>query len=192
MSHRRQARLRALAKINLDLRVLGLRPDGYHELRTIFQTISLADTLEVAFTPARRTSIELADEGNIPDNLVVRAARLVLEAMRVTGRVEMRLVKRIPVGAGLGGGSSAAGVAGAGGPGAGYRTADGNGPTARQRRTVFPGGRPGGGHRPGQRAVSLAGRRGSKRRAGGVGHPRIHGRGVPPAEPWFDKRIAAK
>ena len=47
----RQARVRALAKINLDLRVLGKRPDGYHELRTIFQTISLADTLDIAFTP---------------------------------------------------------------------------------------------------------------------------------------------
>ena len=47
----RRARVRALAKINLDLRVLGKRPDGYHELRTIFQTISLADTLEIAFTP---------------------------------------------------------------------------------------------------------------------------------------------
>ena len=44
MSATRRARVRALAKINLDLRVLGKRPDGYHELRTIFQTISLADT----------------------------------------------------------------------------------------------------------------------------------------------------
>src|SRR5262245_45301543 len=49
----RRASVRALAKINLDLRVLDRRPDGYHELRTIFQTISLADRLDVAFTPAR-------------------------------------------------------------------------------------------------------------------------------------------
>lgn len=102
----RRARIRALAKINLDLRVLGKRPDGYHELRTIFQTISLADTLEIAFTPQAKTSIELDDALAIPDNLVVRAARLVLETARVRGKVEIRLTKRIPMGAGLGGGSS--------------------------------------------------------------------------------------
>jgi 4-diphosphocytidyl-2-C-methyl-D-erythritol kinase len=102
----RQVRLRALAKINLDLRVLGKRPDGYHELRTIFQTISLADRLEIAFTPGRKTVVELADALAIPENLVTRAAHLVLDAIGAGGRVEMRLKKRIPMGAGLGGGSS--------------------------------------------------------------------------------------
>ena len=106
MSTTRHARVRALAKINLDLRVLGKRADGFHELRTIFQTVSLADTLEISFTKARRTEISLIDELQIADNLVVRAARLVLDAMRIKGRVEMRLTKRIPMGAGLGGGSS--------------------------------------------------------------------------------------
>ena len=106
MSATRRARVRALAKINLDLRVLGKRGDGYHELRTIFQTISLADTLDIAFTPGRKTAIELEDALGIPDNLVVRAARLAMDAMRTTGRVEMKLTKRIPMGAGLGGGSS--------------------------------------------------------------------------------------
>jgi 4-diphosphocytidyl-2-C-methyl-D-erythritol kinase len=99
-------RLRALAKLNLDLRVLGKRPDGYHELRTIFQTITLADSIEIAFTPGRKTVVELADALAIPDNLVTRAAHLALDAMHATGRVEMRLTKRIPMGAGLGGGSS--------------------------------------------------------------------------------------
>jgi 4-diphosphocytidyl-2-C-methyl-D-erythritol kinase len=103
---RRRARLRALAKINLDLRVLGKRPDGFHELRTIFQTISLADTIDIAFTPGRKTSIEVEDNLGIPDNLAARAARLALDAMRITGRVEMRIAKRIPMGAGLGGGSA--------------------------------------------------------------------------------------
>jgi 4-diphosphocytidyl-2-C-methyl-D-erythritol kinase len=103
----RSARVRALAKINLDLRVLGLRPDGYHDLRTVFQTISLADTLDLEFTPARRTSISVSCNIEIPGgNLVERAANLALEAMRMSGRVEMRLTKRIPMGAGLGGGSS--------------------------------------------------------------------------------------
>ena len=106
MSAPRRARVRALAKINLDLRVLGKRPDGFHELRTVFQTISLGDTLEIAYTPGRKTAITLADDLRIADNLAVRAARLVMEGMRATGRIEMRLTKRIPIGAGLGGGSS--------------------------------------------------------------------------------------
>lgn len=106
MSTARRARVRAFAKLNLDLRVLAKRPDGYHELRTIFQTVSLADTLEIAFTPARNTTIELDDAAGIPDNLVTRAARLLMDAMRATGRVAMQLEKRIPMGAGLGGGSS--------------------------------------------------------------------------------------
>ena len=102
----RRARVDAFAKINLGLNVLYRRPDGFHELRTVYQTISLADELDVEFTPARRTSIELVSEPEIPDNLVVRAARLAMGAMRTTGRVAFRLKKRIPTGAGLGGGSS--------------------------------------------------------------------------------------
>jgi 4-diphosphocytidyl-2-C-methyl-D-erythritol kinase len=105
MSQPRRASLRALAKINLDLRVVGKRPDGYHEIRTIFQTISLGDDIEVAFTPSRRTRIEVT-ETDIPDNLMARAAQLCLDAMRVTGTIEFRLRKRIPMGGGLGGGSS--------------------------------------------------------------------------------------
>ncbi len=106
MSLTRRARLRALAKINLELRVLAERPDGYHELRTIFHTISLADSIDIAFIPARRTNIELVDDLHLADNIAVRAARAAMDAMRLTGRVEMRLKKRIPMGAGLGGGSS--------------------------------------------------------------------------------------
>jgi len=106
MSAARSASIRALAKLNLDLRVIGRRPDGYHELRTIFQTISLADSIDLSFTPARRTSIELEDARAIPDNLAACAAQLVMDSIRAAGRVEIRLTKRIPMGAGLGGGSS--------------------------------------------------------------------------------------
>ena len=106
MSITRRVRVRPLAKLNLDLRVLGKRADGYHELRTVFQTVSLADNLEIAFTPGRKTKVDVVDSLDIPDNLVARAALAILEAMRVGGRVEMKLTKRIPMGAGLGGGSS--------------------------------------------------------------------------------------
>jgi 4-diphosphocytidyl-2-C-methyl-D-erythritol kinase len=106
MAAARRVRVRALAKINLDLRVLGKRPDGYHELRTVFQTISLSDRLDLAFTPARATAIALESDLDIADNLVTKAARICLDEMKLIGRVEMRLAKRIPMGAGLGGGSS--------------------------------------------------------------------------------------
>ncbi|HLY16433.1 MAG TPA: 4-(cytidine 5'-diphospho)-2-C-methyl-D-erythritol kinase [Bryobacteraceae bacterium] len=106
MTPPRTARLPALAKINLDLRVLHPRPDGFHEIRTVFQTISLADTIDVRFSRARRTAIRITGADDIPDNLVARAAHLILDAMRLHGRVEFALSKRIPMGAGLGGGSS--------------------------------------------------------------------------------------
>jgi 4-diphosphocytidyl-2-C-methyl-D-erythritol kinase len=102
----RHATLRSLAKINLDLRVLHKNPDGFHELRTVFQAISLADTIEIEFEKARRTELSIDDAAAIPDNLILRAARATLEAMGVAARVHFRLTKRIPMGGGLGGGSS--------------------------------------------------------------------------------------
>ncbi len=101
-----QVTVPSFAKLNLDLRVLCKRPDGYHELRTIFQTISLADRLTIGFECAKRTEIELACSADIPDNLVIRAAQCVLDHLKLTARVHFRLDKRIPLGAGLGGGSS--------------------------------------------------------------------------------------
>jgi len=98
-------RLRSLAKINLDLRVLNKRPDGYHELRSIFQTISLADVIDVQYQPGR-TRIDIKSNVNIADNLIVRAADSVMKATRRTGRLGFVLQKRIPIGGGLGGGSS--------------------------------------------------------------------------------------
>jgi 4-diphosphocytidyl-2-C-methyl-D-erythritol kinase len=100
-----RVRLRSLAKINLELRVLHKRPDGFHELRTIFQTISLADTIEVEYSPGR-TKIDLKSNLNIQGNLVLRAADAVMKATRATGQLRFDLTKRIPLGGGLGGGSS--------------------------------------------------------------------------------------
>ena len=99
-------RVPAYAKLNLGLRVLNKRPDNYHELRTVFQTISLADRLDIAFTPARKTTIDIAGTPEIPDNLVGRAAHAVLQALKIHADIRFQLKKRIPSGAGLGGGSS--------------------------------------------------------------------------------------
>lgn len=101
-----QVRVPAFAKLNLDLRVLYKRPDGYHELRSVFQTISLADRIQLRFARTRRTEIRIAGNVDIPDNLIVRAAHAVLEELRISAAVEFALAKRIPMGAGLGGGSS--------------------------------------------------------------------------------------
>src|SRR5665213_3385197 len=102
----RRATIQSLAKINLDLRVLHQRPDGFHELRTVFQTISLADTIDIEYEPARRTNISIDDPLAIPGNLVVKAAQAVLDALKIHARVHFRLRKQIPMGGGLGGGSS--------------------------------------------------------------------------------------
>ncbi len=97
---------RSFAKLNLDLRVLHKRPDGYHEIRTIFQTISLHDTIAFHAEIAKRTQIDVESTIEIPDNLVVRSVNLVLEHLKVRARVRSVMTKRIPMGAGLGGGSS--------------------------------------------------------------------------------------
>ena len=104
MTHR--VKLRSLAKINLDLRVLHKREDGYHELRTVFQTISLADAIAIEYTPAKRTSLAIDDDHQIPNNLVLQAAQVALDAMKTHAQIRFRLRKQIPMGAGLGGGSS--------------------------------------------------------------------------------------
>jgi 4-diphosphocytidyl-2-C-methyl-D-erythritol kinase len=108
-------RVRALAKINLTLEIVGVRADGYHELRTVFQSIALHDTLTIR---ARRGPWQLTcDVPDVPtdeSNLVTLAARA---AWRAAGRrgaprdIGVHLTKRIPLAAGLGGGSSDAAAA---------------------------------------------------------------------------------
>jgi 4-diphosphocytidyl-2-C-methyl-D-erythritol kinase len=113
-------RLPAFAKINLCLDILGKRSDGYHELRTIFQTISLHDTL--AFHSARKPGIELIIHGNsvlehepAERNLVYRAVDALRRDQKrdpkIRSGVRIELEKRIPAGRGLGGGSSDAAAA---------------------------------------------------------------------------------
>ncbi len=107
--------VRAHAKINLDLQVLGVRPDGFHELRTVFQSLALHDTL-ICIPRRGPFRLECAAPGVPVDrtNLVWRAAD---QLWRMLGRrgpardVSIRLVKRIPAEAGLGGGSADAAAA---------------------------------------------------------------------------------
>ena len=106
------------AKVNLFLEVTGKRPNGYHELATLFAKISLGDYITVDASPAHRTSISLQVTGtqrahipNTPHNLVYRAAQLFLDHYCLQAHIQLVLDKRVPTGAGLGGGSSdAAGV----------------------------------------------------------------------------------
>ena len=106
-------RLRAFAKINLCLHVMGKRPDGYHELRTIFQAISLHDTL--VLTPTRRPQIFLKTSDPAlptgPENLVSRAIAAIGAEIGYGGGIRAFLEKRTPVARGLGGGSSDAAAA---------------------------------------------------------------------------------
>ncbi|MBR2082837.1 MAG: 4-(cytidine 5'-diphospho)-2-C-methyl-D-erythritol kinase [Elusimicrobiaceae bacterium] len=106
------------AKVNLFLEVVGKRPNGYHELSTLFAKISLGDTLTVEATPAAKTEISLKITGPrvkfipaSPNNLVWRAAQQFLDYYGLQAQIDLTLDKQVPIGAGLGGGSSdAAGV----------------------------------------------------------------------------------
>jgi 4-diphosphocytidyl-2-C-methyl-D-erythritol kinase len=105
--------LPALAKINLFLRVLTRDEDGYHSLETLLCLISLADTVRAERREGRGVTIEVlgADVGPPQRNLAVQAAARVLEATGNRFAIHLTLTKRIPVRAGLGGGSSDAAAA---------------------------------------------------------------------------------
>ncbi|HXQ25092.1 MAG TPA: 4-(cytidine 5'-diphospho)-2-C-methyl-D-erythritol kinase [Candidatus Acidoferrales bacterium] len=110
---KRSVRLPAFAKINLCLHVLGKRPDGFHELRTIFQAISLHDTLELSRTSQPGIFLE-TDDPSLPagpGNLVHRAIDAVACETGFRGGIRARLEKKIPVARGLGGGSGDAAAA---------------------------------------------------------------------------------
>ncbi len=99
--------IQAPAKINLSLDVLGKRPDGYHDLASIFVSIALWDTLALWPAPTGSVSI-FCDQAALgtDDNLVIRAARLLMRATGVEIGVRVELRKMIPTQGGLGGGSS--------------------------------------------------------------------------------------
>ena len=106
-------KLRAPAKINFGLRVVGRRKDGYHLLDTIILPVSLYDDIQIQKLAPREVSrpqIEVTcSDPTVPGgdgNLAYRAAQLLMDRTRTTARVRIHIEKRIPVGAGLGGGSS--------------------------------------------------------------------------------------
>jgi len=101
----------APAKINLVLEVLGKRDDGYHEIRSLIQTVSLCDILSFELTTEGVIYFECNEQDlQTQDNLVIKAAELMLEAGGDRGGVKIFLEKQIPAGTGLGGGSSDAAV----------------------------------------------------------------------------------
>jgi 4-diphosphocytidyl-2-C-methyl-D-erythritol kinase len=99
--------LRSPAKLNLFLHIVGRRPDGYHLLQSVFQLIDWCDTLSLKAIPENEVRRIKPISGVLPEqDLVVRAARLLKEFCKVDDGVEIDLQKEIPMGAGLGGGSS--------------------------------------------------------------------------------------
>ena len=114
--HARMVRIEAPAKINLFLEVTGDRPDGYHNLATLFAKISLADGLTLKKTAKPGVSLRVVNKANLAlskteDNIVYKAAMAFFEVFKIKPAVEINLVKKVPVGAGLGGGSSDAAAA---------------------------------------------------------------------------------
>lgn len=104
----KQIELKALAKINLGLDVLGRRENGYHDVRMVMQTIYLYD--EVKLTKKKEPGIELTTNlGFLPTgdtNIAYKAAKLLIEEFGISEGVKIVLNKHIPVAAGLAGGSS--------------------------------------------------------------------------------------
>src|SRR5882757_7641736 len=100
-------RVRSYAKINWILEIFGRRTDGYHELRTVLQTVDLFDTLTISDSDTGKIEIE-CDNPEVPTdstNLVHRAVQMVVGRTGYDSGVHIRIEKRIPIAAGLGGGS---------------------------------------------------------------------------------------
>src|SRR5215475_12032046 len=99
----------APAKINISLRVLGRRSDGFHEIETLIAPISLCDEIKIEQRFGKQKIAFRCDDPSVPkgeDNLVVCATKIFFEETKISSGVSIELKKRIPHGAGLGGGSS--------------------------------------------------------------------------------------
>ena len=99
----------APAKINLSLRVLGRRSDGFHEIETFIAPISVCDEIKIERRASKQKVAFRCDDPSVPkgeDNIVVRATNVFFQKTKITGGISIELKKRIPHGAGLGGGSS--------------------------------------------------------------------------------------
>lgn len=104
--------LRSYAKVNMGLHILGKREDGYHEIRTIFQSIALHDRITIRRIRQNEIQFSSTCQALSPDdNLVVRAINLLRKHTRLSGGFAVHLEKKIPLGTGLGGGSSNAAAA---------------------------------------------------------------------------------
>ena len=106
----RKLRVRAPAKVNLTLEVLGERADGYHEIASVMATVDLRDDVRVG--PAKALEVRIGPDVGAPrgDDLASRAARVLAASIGREPHARVRIRKRIPVAAGLGGGSSDAGA----------------------------------------------------------------------------------
>ncbi|GAB4178539.1 MAG: 4-(cytidine 5'-diphospho)-2-C-methyl-D-erythritol kinase [Terrimicrobiaceae bacterium] len=111
--HYQGMKILAPAKINLSLRVVGRRPDGFHDIETLMVGISLADELELVTTDGPGLALTCNDPGVPTDesNLVIKAAQCFFAETGLEPKARFHLIKRIPWGAGLGGGSSDAAAA---------------------------------------------------------------------------------
>jgi 4-diphosphocytidyl-2-C-methyl-D-erythritol kinase len=101
--------VRAFAKINVGLKILARRSDGYHEIRTVYQTLALHDRLELSLSASGGGTHVFCDDPAVPsgrDNLVYRSCELWRRARRFRGGIRVRIHKMIPAGSGLGGASS--------------------------------------------------------------------------------------
>ena len=98
--------IKAYAKINLFLDITGKRPDGYHDIVSVMQTVDLHDDLTFCRTVNSRGFSLVSGDKDIPDNIVTRAAKHMIQKYRIDESFEIRLTKRIPIGAGLAGGSA--------------------------------------------------------------------------------------